>query len=67
MMSSMPGRALLSTRPSYRIVSVCCGNNHILAIGENGSLWSSGNNKYGQLGNGTTLDSYCLTRVTAAG
>ena len=33
-----------------RIVSVCAGSNHTLAISENGQLWSCGRGRFGQLG-----------------
>jgi alpha-tubulin suppressor-like RCC1 family protein len=32
-----------------RIVSVACGASHTLAIGESGSLWSSGKNNRGEV------------------
>jgi E3 ubiquitin-protein ligase HERC3 len=49
--------------PQLRVVSISCGANHTLAIGESGSLWSCGSNVSGQLGNGTFLDSPHLNLV----
>lgn len=58
-----PLRAYLFQHEHIRIVSVACGGNHTLAIAENGTLWSCGRNKSGQLGHGTVLDSTGLMRV----
>jgi len=38
---------------------------HSLAIKSDGSLWAWGSNGFGQLGNGTTTDSYVPMRVGA--
>lgn len=35
------------------VTAVSGGNNHIVAIRDDGSLWTWGDNEYGQLGNGT--------------
>lgn len=40
------------------------GNGHSAAIKSDGSLWMWGCNKYGQLGNGTTVDSHVPIRIT---
>ena len=49
-----------------RIVSISAGANHTLAIAENGSLWSCGRGRQGQLGIGNLQDSMRLTRVSAS-
>lgn len=36
------------------IVGIGAGEEHIVALGNDGSLWAWGNNNYGQLGDGTT-------------
>lgn len=56
---SVPRQAYSSTR----IVSIAAGGAHTLAIAENGSLWSCGSNKKGQLGTGHMQDIGRLTRV----
>ncbi|MCL1864681.1 MAG: hypothetical protein FWF73_02595 [Spirochaetes bacterium] len=38
--------------------AVSAGYNYTAAIKENGTLWAWGRNNYGQLGNGSTTDSY---------
>lgn len=58
-----PQRAYLHLNMNIRIVSVACGGNHTLSIAENGSLWSCGRNKSGQLGHSTVLDCIQLKRV----
>lgn len=57
---SGPRQCLL---PQVRIVSVTCGANHTLAIGEAGSLWSCGKNCHGELGLGNLLESFRLQMV----
>ncbi len=44
-------------------MSVSCGANHTLAIGEAGALWSCGKNLQGQLGSGGVLDGSRLQLV----
>jgi alpha-tubulin suppressor-like RCC1 family protein len=58
-----PMRTLLSTRPNLRIVSVACGASHLLAISEQGCVWSCGRNMDGQLGNATFADGMQLKPV----
>ena len=48
-------------------VSVDGGDIHTVALRSDGSLWSWGNNDYGQLGNGTTTPSYSPANVVVAG
>eukprot|EP00798_Chlamydomonas_sp_ICE-L_P023798 gene23798-9361_t len=57
---NLPRQCLL---PQVRIVSVTCGANHTLAVGESGTLWSCGKNYHGQLGLGNLLESFCLCMV----
>jgi alpha-tubulin suppressor-like RCC1 family protein len=45
------------------VISVSAGSRHTLAIREDGSLWSWGNNEYGQLGNGITEQSLIPTEI----
>lgn len=44
-------------------VKIACGFNHSLAIGDNGCLYAWGANYDGQLGNGTTEDSYIPVKI----
>ena len=46
-----------------RVVSVCAGANHTLAISEAGQLWSCGRGRHGQLGHGHFQDEGVLTLV----
>jgi len=46
-----------------RVVSVCAGANHTLAISEAGQLWSCGRGRHGQLGHGHFHDEGVLTLV----
>ena len=46
-----------------RVVSVCAGANHTLAISEAGQLWSCGRGRHGQLGHGHFHDEGTLTLV----
>lgn len=48
-----------------RVVSVCAGANHTLAISEAGQLWSCGRGRHGQLGHGHFHDEGVLTLVEA--
>ena len=53
---------LLSTGVS----AVAAGRYHSLIVKSDGSLWSAGNNEYGQLGNGTTEDHDIWVKVVDA-
>lgn len=46
-----------------RLVNVSVSNTHILALREDGTIFSWGENDFGQLGNGTTEDSGKFTEV----
>lgn len=52
---NLPRQCLLPN-PRIRVVSICCGSNHTLAIAENGGLWSCGRGRHGQLGHGSFND-----------
>jgi E3 ubiquitin-protein ligase HERC3 len=54
---------LVSSFGKTRIVSVCSGANHTLAISESGQLWSSGRNRHGQLGQGHMMDEASFSMV----
>jgi alpha-tubulin suppressor-like RCC1 family protein len=43
--------------------AVSMGGDHILAIKKDGSLWATGDNTYGQLGDGTTSNRDGFTRI----
>lgn len=47
---------LVTSFGKTRIVSVCAGSNHTLAISEVGHVWSCGRNRHGQLGQGHMID-----------
>ena len=53
--------------PSALAVRIAAGNNHSLLIKEDSSLWSWGDNFYGQLGDGTKIDRAAPVKVAAAG
>lgn len=38
---------------SFNVVEIACGVFYTLLLDNNGKVYSFGNNKYGQLGNGT--------------
>ena len=42
---------------------VSCGKTHILAVKTDGSLWGSGNNQFGQIGQNNTLNKSSPTQV----
>lgn len=46
-----------------RVVALTGGEHHTLVIKDDGSAWSLGINNYGQLGDGTTTDSYKPVKV----
>jgi gliding motility-associated-like protein len=54
----------LGTATNWKTLSV--NNNHIMAIQTNGTLWGIGDNSYGQLGNGTTINSNTLIQIGTA-
>ncbi|MCM8806244.1 MAG: FG-GAP-like repeat-containing protein [Candidatus Omnitrophica bacterium] len=46
-----------------KVKKVACGPEHTLALLEDGTVWAWGRNHYGQLGNGTTQDSFVPVKV----
>ena len=46
------------------IKSVYCGDNHTLILKNDGTLWSTGHNGYGQLGLGDNNNRYTFTQIT---
>lgn len=54
----------ITTETKFKEVSAGNGYDHSLAIDEEGNIWSWGCNKNGQLGNGTTTDSYNPKQIT---
>lgn len=60
-----PAAVLLAALPvaELRIVFVSCGGQHSLAISDDGSCWSWGRNKEGQLGHGDTIGRRCPTKI----
>jgi alpha-tubulin suppressor-like RCC1 family protein len=52
---------------ALRIKQIACGASHSLVLLSDGSVWATGNNTYGQLGDGTTTDKTTWTSVLAGG
>ena len=53
---------LVEALSKRRCILVASGANHTLAVTDNGSLWSWGDNRFGQLGHGTLRDMTRLCR-----
>lgn len=49
------------------VASASCGYDHTVACGTDGSLWTWGNNYYGELGNGVTEDSSTPVKIMNSG
>ncbi len=47
----------------YNVVAVAAGRMHSVALRQDGTVWAWGNNKYGQLGDGTITDSSTPVQV----
>lgn len=56
---------VISNLGRTRVVSVCAGANHTLAISESGQLWSCGRGRHGQLGQGHFHDEAFLSLIEA--
>lgn len=48
-----------------RVVKICCGQQHVLALTANGEVWSWGLGVFGQLGHGETHDEGVPKRIAA--
>jgi len=55
--STMPEYSAVPIKVMENVISVVSDGGFTMIIKSDGSLWSWGYNKYGQLGNGTTIDS----------
>ncbi len=53
--------------PGSGLTAVAAGANHTLAAKSDGSLWASGSNGYGQLGDGTTANHSSPVQIIPAG
>jgi alpha-tubulin suppressor-like RCC1 family protein len=54
---------LLETLSKRRCIQVSCGKDHSSAVTDNGSLWTWGDNRFGQLGHGNARDCGTPSRV----
>ena len=61
----VPVPRMVSNLGRTRIVSVCAGDNHTLAISESGQLWSCGRGRHGQLGHGHFHDEGMMTLISS--
>ena len=52
-----------NTTNTNDVKSVCCGGNHTFILKNDGTLWGSGANNYGQLGLGDTTNRNTFTQV----
>ena len=48
-------------------VAIAAGMTHSLVLGQDGSVWASGKNNYGQLGDGTTVSKNIFVKVISSG
>ena len=55
--STSPSNITVIPSPSLSVywTEIACGENHILALRSDRTLWAWGDNQYGQLGDGTTI------------
>ena len=60
------GRTIFTqiTTNTNDVKSVCCGGNHTFILKNDGTLWGSGANNYGQLGLGDATSRTTFTQVT---
>lgn len=61
----VPVPRLITSLGRTRVVSVCSGANHTMAISESGQLWTCGRGRHGQLGVGHFHDEGILILVEA--
>ena len=62
-MGAYPGTAYLGDNPGNKIIAVSAGYNYSLALAEDGSVYTWGENIYGQLGNNTIISSTAPIKV----
>jgi alpha-tubulin suppressor-like RCC1 family protein len=55
--------AVVAESSNSGVTMVAAGGDHTLALKQDGTVWSWGNNEYGQLGDGTTIDRYTPVQV----
>lgn len=55
--ANYPYGVIIPTAVASNVVAVAAGGSHSLFVKNNGTLWATGWNTYGQLGNGTTNNS----------
>ncbi len=58
------GRLIQAAPPSYAAGLIAGGQNHSLAVRADGTVWASGENNYGQLGNNTSTNSKVPVKVS---
>ncbi len=59
----LPERPLSTRLAGFEIHSISAGYDHSLVIAQDGTVWAWGKNRWGQLGDGTTLDSVMPVQV----
>ncbi|MDR6966721.1 alpha-tubulin suppressor-like RCC1 family protein/ligand-binding sensor domain-containing protein [Flavobacterium arsenatis] len=57
---------LQGATPTYCFEKIAGGRNFTLAIKSDGTLWAWGNNSYGQLGDGTTVNKLVPTQISTS-
>lgn len=57
----------VQAHPGPHYTAVATGKNHTCALHNDGTAWCWGSNGYGELGNGTTDNSYAAVRVLGGG
>ncbi len=60
------GEATLTVSPSDGVTAIAAGSAHTLLVRIDGTLWSTGNNTSGQLGDGTTVSRTIPIPVTSS-
>ena len=50
-----------------RVMAVAAGADHTMVLKQDGSLWGTGSNKYGQLGDESTTEKNIFVKVIASG
>jgi len=52
-----------TSNTSYSVISVAAEGYHTMILKTDGTLWATGNNYYGQLGDGTTVNRYTPVQI----